>query len=284
MLVALGYSAGGFKVKGGEMAIFRHPKVGRELGVHICEQMLSELVYNMANYEGSPLTPIETELITEGFSVGNGRTIEEVNQAYNIAKSWKHLIHSVKDESFKVNKETFVTLNAIAAKDERFSEPGRFRTGTRFIRNSTHKPPLPLALDNLFQDMLLVYSEETNVVKQSYDLFLESSRNQYFGDGNKRTAQLMMNGNLLINGYSPISFSPENKEEFFSKMKDYYESNERGEMYNFLGKLQAQIGLEKGGSNLSEPDKKILQLIEKYLSTSGPRESPDESHSRGMRR
>ena len=117
--------------------MFDHPKIGQELGLHICEQMFSELVYNMANYEGSRLTPIETDLITEGLSVGNGKTIEEVNQAYNIAKSWKYLIYSVKDKNFKVNKSTFVTLNALTAKDERLFEPGGFRGKTRFIRNLT---------------------------------------------------------------------------------------------------------------------------------------------------
>jgi len=236
--------------------MFDHPKVGQELGIHICEQMLSELVYNMANYEGSRLTPIETDLITDGFSVGNGKTINEVNQAYNIAKSWKDLIHSVKNQSFKVDKNTFIILNSLAAKDERLLEPGRFRTKTRFIKNTSYIPPLPIALDNLFQDMLAASLKEKDLVKQSYDLFLESSRNQYFGDGNKRTAQLIMNGNLLMNGYSPISFPPEYKEEFFTKMKSYYETNRKEAMYSFLGKRQAQIGMEKGGCNLSEQQEK----------------------------
>jgi prophage maintenance system killer protein len=259
---------------------FLHPKVGKWLGIQICEQMLPELVYNMANYEGSPLTPSETDLITEGLSVGNGRKVEDIKQVYNIAQSWKHLIASVKDRSFKVNKETFIFLNALAAKDERLSEPGRFRTGTRFIRDTNHIPPLPLALDNLFQDMLTAYSEEENTVKQSYDLFLESSRCQFFGDGNKRTAQLMMNGNLLINGYSLISFSPENKEDFFTKMKSYYEDNHKEDMYIFLGKLQARIGLKKGGPNLPKPDKKLMQKIETALSMTMRRKSYSRDISR----
>jgi prophage maintenance system killer protein len=259
--------------------MFDHPKIGKELGLHICEQMLSELVYNMANYEGSPLTPIETDLITEGFSVGNGKTIEQVNQAYNIAKSWKALIHSVKSESFTIDKRTFVGLNALVAKDEPLSEIGDFRSRTRFIKNTRYTPPLPIALDNLFQDMLVAYKTEKNDIKKGYDLFLEASRNQFFGDGNKRTAQLLMNGHFLMNGYAPISFTPEYKEEFFTKMREYYETNEKEGMYSFLGKRQAQIGMEKGGSRLSEQQKIAFQKI---LQSSLENEDPDDYPRMGM--
>lgn len=227
-------------------SMFDHPKVGQELGVHICEQMLPELVYNMANYEGSRLTPIEIDLITEGLSVGNGKTIDEVNQAYNIAKSWNHLIFFVKNKSFKVGKDMFIFLNFLVAKDERLLEPGRFRTKKRFIKNTSYIPPLPVVLDDLFQDMLTASLKGKNLVKQSYDLFLESSRNQYFGEGNKRTAQLIMNGNLLMNGYSPISFPPEYKEEFFTGMKNFYETHKKEAMYSFLGKMASLDRYGKG--------------------------------------
>lgn len=35
-------------------------------------------------------------------------------------------------------------------------------------------------------------------------LCLRLTKSQYFGDGNKRTAQLMMNGLLVTNGYAPL--------------------------------------------------------------------------------
>ena len=38
-------------------------------------------------------------------------------------------------------------------------------------------------------------------------MFLNLCKNQYFGDGNKRTAQLIMCGLLILNGYAPFSIN-----------------------------------------------------------------------------
>ena len=58
---------------------------------------------------------------------------------------------------------------------------------------------------------------------------------QFFNDGNKRTAMLVANHELIKNGKGIISIAEEYKEEFGEKLISYYENDEKiEELKNFI--------------------------------------------------
>ena len=58
---------------------------------------------------------------------------------------------------------------------------------------------------------------------------------QLFNDGNKRTAMLIANHELIKHGRGLISISEENKVEFGTKLIEYYEKEERlQELMDFI--------------------------------------------------
>ena len=74
------------------------------------------------------------------------------------------------------------------------------------------------------------------------------ARNQFFGDGNKRTALLMMNGNLIQNGLCPITIAKSHEVEYRTALIGYYESPEqhRIQFFDFL-KQEQQTMLKRWG-------------------------------------
>jgi len=62
-------------------------------------------------------------------------------------------------------------------------------------------------------------------------LFAEMARTQFFYDGNRRTARMIMNGVLLNEGYPMINVSATRKTEFNTVMIDCY-NHAKSELVN----------------------------------------------------
>lgn len=73
-----------------------------------------------------------------------------------------------------------------------------------------------------------------NPTDRSLELMLSVMRGQYFEDGNKRTAQLVANHEMISNGCGIISVPVGLKAEFSSLLVDYYESDDSNRIKEFL--------------------------------------------------
>ena len=67
------------------------------------------------------------------------------------------------------------------------------------------------------------------------------ARNQPFYDANERTASLMMNGSLMVNGYFPITVLNQNSEEFHRELGLFYESGNANDMFRFFQKTIQEL-------------------------------------------
>ena len=135
---------------------------------------------------------------------------------------------------FTVDRNTFVHINTIIAKDEAL-EVGAFRNGQVGISGTEYRLPYPgTALDAAFTSMLNNHFQAATIEEKSFGLFLDAARAQFFYDGNKRTGQLMMNGVLLSNGYAPVSIFADSHSDYNLRMLDFYRSGDKSEMFDFL--------------------------------------------------
>lgn len=112
-----------------------------------------------------------------------------------------------------------------------------------------YTPPNPLDLNSCWDELIARCQElEDNPLEQSLLLYAEMARNQFFGDSNKRTALLMMNGNLIQNGLCPITITKSREVEYRTALIEYYESPEqqRIQFFDFL-KQEQQTMLKRWG-------------------------------------
>ncbi|WP_084256026.1 Fic family protein [Pasteurella testudinis] len=200
-------------------------------------RMHSELVYNMAKLEGNPYTFPEVKTLLDGITVG-GRKLSDQEQVLRVSAAWEELHRQIANNSFTLSKANFVHFNKILAEGEALSV-GHFRTGQVYIAGVEHyTPPKAEELDLLFDQMMAEFQQLTDDVQtKAFKLFLNCARYQFFFDGNKRTAQIMMNGFLLSSGCPVVSIPAKNKRSYDRKMTKFYETNEMQPMLAFLHDL-----------------------------------------------
>lgn len=99
---------------------------------------------------------------------------------------------------------------------------GKLRVYDVSMGGTKWRPELPTRekLDELLQQVEKIDS----VTDREITLMCKLMKMQLFNDGNKRTAMLVANKELIKNGKGIISISEDSKEEFGIKLINYYEN------------------------------------------------------------
>lgn len=209
-------------------------------------QMLSVFVWDASVLEGNPFTYPEVKTLLDGVSVG-GRKISDQEQVLNLAESSKHLLALVKASKFKLDKARFTELHSLVARNEAL-EWGHFRgegkeiSYTPDVALGEHGRYTPLPTLTGAPDLNRVFlqgvQELNNKVSHPFEkalaFFLFGALQQFFFDGNKRTARFMMNGILMSAGIDAISVPAAKVQEFNEKMVRFYLNKNATEMMEFM--------------------------------------------------
>ena len=101
-------------------------------------------------------------------------------------------------------------------------------------------------------------------------LCLRLTKSQYFGDGNKRTAQLMMNGLLVTNGYAPLILNFRDNITV-DALIEYYDNNNILDILKIMLEKQKETTLsycmEDEEVKIEEEYQKDLKFITNNLNT-----------------
>ena len=111
--------------------------------------------------------------------------------------------------------------------------PGKMRIYDVNMGGTKWKPELPTkeSLERLLEE----YNKAEIITDGIITLMCKMMKLQFFNDGNKRTAMLVANHELIKNGKGIISIAEEYKEEFGEKLISYYENDEKiEELKNFI--------------------------------------------------
>jgi prophage maintenance system killer protein len=208
--------------------------------------MLPEYVWDAGVLEGNPFTFPEVKTLLEGVTVG-GRKLSDQEQILNLADSSKYLVELVKQGQFRLDKDTFCSLNARVARNEAL-EWGHFRgegaetsyTPDVALGERGRFTPLPTErgaarLNEVFANGVRALQENvSNPFERAAAFFLFGSLQQFFFDGNKRTSRFMMNGLLMTEGIDAVSIPAVRATAFNSRMVDFYVNRDATEMMAFV--------------------------------------------------
>jgi len=197
------------------------------------KRMLPEYVFDTSQLENNPITFPEVQTLVDGITIG-GHKISDVQQVLNIKSAWNLILDAVKASTFIVSKEMFHRINDVIVREESL-EWGKFRTGRVGIAGTkTYVAPLYNELDEIFERELPIILDCKHEVEQAIRLFLWAALNQFYWDGNKRTARLMANGILVNAGYGVFNIRVVDILEFNTLMVDFYESHQADSIVRFL--------------------------------------------------
>lgn len=196
--------------------------IGKNRAIMIMIKEYEEMIYKLSLFEGNQMTLLETARTISGLKV-EARP-RDIVLVMNLKHGFDYVLEKVKKDNFFFDKNTLCMINRLVAANDNYDNIGGFRRYSIKILGSTNKGEKIENFEEVFFNLINEFHTATNENKY-IDLFLKLSKSQFFGDGNKRTAQLMMNGLLMQDGYAPFIIDFTNK-EYAKELIDYYDNGD----------------------------------------------------------
>lgn len=181
--------------------------------------------HNSTAIEGNTLTLLETKVVLEdGITIG-GKELREIYEVVNHKKAYRYVKKCIA-EGKQLNENIVKDIHAILT--ENIIIGGIYRNQEVKISGAGHTPPsgndMFIQIKNFFAD--LQYKNHLNPIELAAWTHAEFVRIHPFIDGNGRTSRLIMNYQLMINGFLPISIAKENRLEYYNVLEEYAVNND----------------------------------------------------------
>jgi len=191
-----------------------------------------DFIYNTSALEGNAMTYPEVQTLLEGVTVG-GHKLSDAEQILNQNRSVTLLFEIIDKNTFSLDKKTVLILHAKVAYEEALLW-GAFRESAVHIGGTEYQPPKAKALNAIFDAGIREIKKITHPIIRAMAYFLFAAKTQFFYDGNKRTARLMMNGILLEEGYPLLNIKAKDKLAFNQEMIRFYDGDDISRSIIFL--------------------------------------------------
>ena len=196
----------------------------KELNFFLAKKDKIDYIFNTSALEGNAMTYPEVETLLDGTTVG-GHKVSDEHMILNQNNSVKVLFDLIENNTFDLTKKTICLLHKEVAFKEALKW-GEFRDTNVRIGGTEFIPPKAEILDKVYQENLDFLNNIKEPTIQALTCFLLNAKSQYFYDGNKRTARLMMNGILLSSGYPMLNIKAKDKLAFNTMMIEYYDNDD----------------------------------------------------------
>lgn len=178
--------------------------------------MIVEWTYNSNVIEGNTLTLSETKVVLEGITIG-GKSIVEHFETINHREAILFVEDLVSNKE-RLSVRNIKKINALILKEIDNKNAGKCRMENVVISGAKHIPPKYYEIDSLMQKLITEYHNDwTNFhpVVRATLLHGEFVKIHPFIDGNGRTSRLLLNFELMKNGYTPIIIKNENRAKYY---------------------------------------------------------------------
>lgn len=216
----------------------------RRLGVDVARarfrSTLPDLIWNAGALEGNAFTLPEVRTLLDGITVA-GHKLRDEEQILALSEGYSYIDELVRDGKFAPTKEISDRVHALIARHEAI-ESGNFRgEGTPDIGGSVslaaggYVPWVPegeLAERWAALEDYLDHTDDARVRALVYNA--SATRTQYYFDGNKRTARLMMTGILLTAGYDAINIPHARRLEYNLALDELFTTDDATALLAFI--------------------------------------------------
>ncbi len=194
------------------------------------EKLLLEWTYNSNAIEGNTLTINETKVVLEGITVG-GKTLREHLEVINHREAIAYVEEIVHKEE-PLSEWQIKNVHRLVLKGIDDDYAGVYRDQQFFISGATHVPPAPYLIQEQIEQMMRWYQSDAkslHPVERGAMLHAVFVGIHPFIDGNGRTARLLLNLELMKDGFPPVVIKVANRLEYYDALdkahtsKDYHD-------------------------------------------------------------
>lgn len=194
--------------------------------------------HNSTAIEGNTLTLMETKVVLEdGVAIG-GKELREIYEVINHKKAYGYVKKCISEKK-PIYENIVKDLHAILT--ENIIVGGIYRNEEVRISGAGFTPPagheMYMQIKNFYKE-LKIREKELNAIELAAWTHAEFVRIHPFVDGNGRTSRLLMNYQLLINGYLPVSVAKENRLDYYNALEQYAVNGDLSAFADFIAELE----------------------------------------------
>lgn len=198
-----------------------------------------ELVYthNSTAIEGNTLTLLETKVVLEdGLAVG-GKELREIYEVTNHQKAYSYIKKCI-EQGLALDEHIVKDIHAILM--ENIMIGGVYRNQAVRISGAGHRPPagneMYVQIKNFYADMQ--FKGDLNAIALAAWTHAEFVRIHPHIDGNGRTSRLIMNYQLMLKGFLPVSIAKEQRLEYYNILEEYAVNRNLEPFTEFIADLE----------------------------------------------
>jgi Fic family protein len=196
-----------------------------------------EYTHNSTAIEGNTLSLMETKVLLEDQVSVGGKRLREIYEIVNHNKAYQYVKSCIK-EGQSLDEKRVKDMHAILM--ENIMIGGVYRNVDVYISGARHTPPSPneayKQVKNFFAD--LPYKTEMNGIELAAWTHAEFVKIHPFVDGNGRTSRLIMNYQLMVHGFLPISIAKESRLDYFEALESYAVDENLKPFIGFIAALE----------------------------------------------
>ena len=191
----------------------------REQNIFVAKRNIVDYIYKSARLEGLGVTYPDTEAIFNGVS-SPGVKVSDIIAVNNLKRAWQFLLDTLDPP---LDYPYLCKINQIVGGDNLIINAGYIRKLSVSIGGTSWKPPIPCEDD--IKEQLTNIVSIPNATERAIEIMLYCMRGQFFLDGNKRTAMLAANKEMIANGQGVITIPVNIISQFTPLLVKYYETN-----------------------------------------------------------
>ncbi|NDI34587.1 Fic family protein [Chengkuizengella sediminis] len=179
------------------------------------DHLMLEWTFHSNAIEGNTLTLSETKVALEGITVG-GKTIKEHLEVINHKKAIL-LVEEIVRNHEKLSEWQMKNIHRLILKGIDDEHAGVYRKENVIISGAKHIPPDALNVPIQMQELQKWYdTQKLHPIETASILHIEFVKIHPFVDGSGRTARLLVNLELMKNGYPPIIIEKEGRSQYYA--------------------------------------------------------------------
>ncbi|WP_323842334.1 MULTISPECIES: Fic family protein [unclassified Moraxella] len=184
----------------------------------LARKNIVEVIHSISRLENVNTTFPQTKTIIDGMGV-SGVSTHDIQVVLNLKNAWQFILSS--DNEFDL--EFACKVNSYVAYNESLAW-GELRTGNVGISGVSYVPDIPVQseVEKTLNDFkTLPISNTHRILKTMYYMM----RSQLFWDGNKRTALICANYQLMAAGCGVLNINESQLEIWNALLSEFYETN-----------------------------------------------------------
>ncbi|QQY79683.1 Fic/DOC family protein [Keratinibaculum paraultunense] len=195
------------------------------------DEFLIDFTYNSNAIEGNTLTLQETALVLqEGITIDK-KPLKEHLEVIGHKEAFFYIEEIVK-EKIPLSENIIKDIHSIVLMDKP-QDRGKYRRIPVTILGAVHEPPQPYLVPVLMERLVDEYNKsmkDKHIIEKVALFHLQFETIHPFIDGNGRTGRLIMNFELMKEGYPPINIKFKDRKRYYNCFTDFQLNNSNPQM------------------------------------------------------